>query len=344
MSAAKTPAESLRVLLRCGAQPWEANFGIALDFCTFHTRRHPFPEPDAAAIHASYDALAERFNVAAQLDKRAALQTLLRRFKDAPLQCEAPVRFFMDACALRLSADARPNEQDGHARVLALLHALAGAPLRSPHDAAAFAAVLARLDGGAAEAEAAARRAAGRAPADAPPPAEEADDGRSDRAPSEADTLSDWSDDEDNQAAAAAAAAVRSLVSICNAAAHLKHLRRLLQSSRLLRLPPQPPPSQSAPLHPRRERWRALPPTPLQPTAASLPPLSRPGWARPAPPAARPKRRWRLRFPTPADRRWRKLLSPAPACARFAALQPCRPRKPSQPCACRTCRRARWQL
>ena len=107
-------------------------------------------------------------------------------------------------CAL--GADARANKQDGHARVLALLHALAGAPLRSPHDAAAFAAVLARLDGGAAEAEAQARRAAGRAPADAPPPAEEADD---DRAPSEADTLSDWSDDEDNQAAAAAAAAVR---------------------------------------------------------------------------------------------------------------------------------------
>jgi len=80
--------------LACGTQPWEANFGIALDFCTFHTRRHPFPEPDAAAIHASYDALGERFNVAAQLDKRAALQTLLRRFKDAPLQCEAPVRFF----------------------------------------------------------------------------------------------------------------------------------------------------------------------------------------------------------------------------------------------------------
>jgi len=74
------------------SQPWEANFGLALDFCTFHTRRHPFPEPDGVATRASYAALLERFGVAAQLDKRAALQLLLARFEAAPLQCEAPVR------------------------------------------------------------------------------------------------------------------------------------------------------------------------------------------------------------------------------------------------------------
>ena len=78
---------------RAAPQPWEDNFAIALDFCTFHTRRHPFPEPDAVAIAASYVALSARFDVAAQLDKRAALDELLRRFRAAPLQCEAPVRF-----------------------------------------------------------------------------------------------------------------------------------------------------------------------------------------------------------------------------------------------------------
>ena len=85
-------------------QPWEDNFAIALDFCTFHTRRHPFPEPDAAAIAASFAALSSRFDAAAQLDKRAALDALLLRFRAAPLHCEAPVRsssFFWYCLLLR---------------------------------------------------------------------------------------------------------------------------------------------------------------------------------------------------------------------------------------------------
>jgi hypothetical protein len=129
------------------------------------------------------------------------------------------------ALTLRTHATRAPRGaavQDTHACVLSLLLALARAPLASPLDAPAASAALARAD--AADASAAARRAAaaGRAPpgAHAPAPALPQhtparggegghEDTRSEGGRSEADTLSDWSDDGDDADAPVSSSAAR---------------------------------------------------------------------------------------------------------------------------------------
>ena len=155
------------------SQERDENFGIAHNYCMYHTRHHTFPDTDPYKVDDALDALRERLGIHAQLDKQQALDMLVARFRRAEWRTDTP---------------------DAHARIISLLLELSRNPLQTKYTHIDAMAALGEDDMGAVDAtsdEEDDKR-------DADPMDEDVDAQLSDS------TLSDWTDDEEEEARAEA--------------------------------------------------------------------------------------------------------------------------------------------
>ncbi len=148
-------------------QEHDENFGIAHNYCAYHTRHHTFPDTDPHKVDDALDALRERLGIHAQLDKQLALDMLVARFRRVEWRTDTP---------------------DVHARVISLLLELSRNPLRTKYTHIDAMAALGEDDLGTNDDDGASDR--DRA-TDRDEPDVDVDDAPSDS------TLSDWTDDEE---------------------------------------------------------------------------------------------------------------------------------------------------
>ena len=148
-------------------QEHDENFGIAHNYCAYHTRHHTFPDTDPHKVDDALDALRERLGIHAQLDKQLALDMLVARFRRVEWRTDTP---------------------DVHARVISLLLELSRNPLRTKYTHIDAMAALGEDDLGTNDDDGASD----------PDQASDRDepDVDVDDAPSDS-TLSDWTDDEE---------------------------------------------------------------------------------------------------------------------------------------------------
>ena len=156
-----------------GVDAGEENLAVAHNYCMYHTRHHSFPDTDPRDVRDRLDALRERLQAHAQLEKHEALAMLLDRFERLEWRSEVP---------------------DVRSRVLLLLLGLSRNPLRTTYshidaEAAVGGEDAARLED---DGDAFARSAASITLASDSEPESVQDDAAS------ASTLSDWSDRSDD--------------------------------------------------------------------------------------------------------------------------------------------------
>ena len=156
-----------------GVDAGEENLAVAHNYCMYHTRHHSFPDTDPRDVRDRLDALRERLQAHAQLEKHEALAMLLDRFERLEWRSEVP---------------------DVRSRVLLLLLGLSRNPLRTTYshidaEAAVGGEDAARLED---DGDAFARSAASITSASDSEPESVQDDAAS------ASTLSDWSDRSDD--------------------------------------------------------------------------------------------------------------------------------------------------
>ncbi len=157
-----------------GVDAGEENLAVAHNYCMYHTRHHSFPDTDPRDVRDRLDALRERLQAHAQLEKHEALAMLLDRFERLEWRSEVP---------------------DVRSRVLLLLLGLSRNPLRTTYshidaEAAVGGEDAARLED---DGDAFARSAASITSASDSEPESVQDDAAS------ASTLSDWSDRSDDE-------------------------------------------------------------------------------------------------------------------------------------------------
>ena len=148
-------------------QEHDENFGIAHNYCAYHTRHHTFPDTDPHKVDDALDALRERLGIHAQLDKQLALDMLVARFRRVEWRTDTP---------------------DVHARVISLLLELSRNPLRTKYTHIDAMAALGEDDLGTNDDDGASDRDQA---SDRDEPDVDVDDAPSDS------TLSDWTDDEE---------------------------------------------------------------------------------------------------------------------------------------------------
>ena len=155
------------------SQERDENFGIAHNYCMYHTRHHTFPDTDPYKVDDALDALRERLGIHAQLDKQQALDMLVARFRRAEWRTDTP---------------------DAHARIISLLLELSRNPLQTKYTHIDAMAALGEDDMGAVDAT-----------SDEEDDKRDADPMYEDVAAQLSDsTLSDWTDDEEEEARAEA--------------------------------------------------------------------------------------------------------------------------------------------
>lgn len=159
------------------SQERDENFGIAHNYCMYHTRHHTFPDTDPYKVDDALDALRERLGIHAQLDKQQALDMLVARFRRAEWRTDTP---------------------DVHARIISLLLELSRNPLQTKYTHIDAMAALGEDDMGAVDATSDEEDDKRDTDPTSSSPMDEDVDAGSDS------TLSDWTDDEEEEARAEA--------------------------------------------------------------------------------------------------------------------------------------------